>query len=163
MKHISEIIEVQEFIRESNAIEGVYDEESYQQAMKAWEYLMTQNVLTLDVIKETHKILMYYSDLEVDEIGQFRKIDVWIGKHKGFTPKSIEPMLQMRFCFESMRKIPPPEWQQLHIIYEKIHPFVDGNGRTGRMFMNWTRVKRCGLPVLVIKESQRQEYYKWFR
>ena len=155
--------DVKEFLRESNAIEGVYDDESFDQAMLAWDYLYNQDVLTLDVIKQTHNILMKNSDLRESEIGKFRTIDVWVGRHRGFTPKSIEPNLLMRFCFECMRASPPPEWQQLHVIYEKIHPFVDGNGRTGRMFMNWTRVKRCGLPLLIIKESERQEYYQWFR
>jgi len=49
----------------------------------------------------------------------------------------------------------------MHINFEKIHPFIDGNGRIGRMLLNWQRVK-LGLPVLVIKESEKQEYYKWF-
>ena len=50
-----------------------------------------------------------------------------------------------------------------HITYEKIHPFVDGNGRTGRIFMNWQRIK-AGLPILIIHEGEEQkEYYKWFR
>lgn len=49
-----------------------------------------------------------------------------------------------------------------HVEYEIIHPFVDGNGRTGRMFMNWERLKG-GLPILVIHEGEeQQEYYKWF-
>jgi Fic family protein len=50
----------------------------------------------------------------------------------------------------------------LHVQYEKIHPFVDGNGRTGRIFMNWWRINN-GLPILVIHEGKEQwEYYKWF-
>jgi hypothetical protein len=53
--------------------------------------------------------------------------------------------------------------RDLHVSYEKIHPFVDGNGRTGRMLMNWWRVRE-GLPLLVIHEGKEQrEYYKWFK
>ena len=48
-----------------------------------------------------------------------------------------------------------------HVKFESIHPFVDGNGRTGRLLMNWIRIK-IGLPILVIKESEKFEYYKWF-
>jgi len=51
--------------------------------------------------------------------------------------------------------------KKLHVHYEAIHPFIDGNGRTGRMFMNYWRVK-VGLPILVIKELERHEYYEWF-
>ena len=51
----------------------------------------------------------------------------------------------------------------LHVKYEKIHPFVDGNGRTGRIFMNWWRIKN-NLPILVIHEGKEQmDYYKWFK
>jgi Fic family protein len=56
----------------------------------------------------------------------------------------------------------PENWKDHHIRYEHIHPFVDGNGRTGRMFMNWERLK-AGLPLLVIKESKKYDYYDWFK
>jgi len=55
-----------------------------------------------------------------------------------------------------------------HVTYEGIHPFVDFNGRTGRMFMNWERMQ-AGLPILIIKADwpkiggEQMEYYKWFQ
>jgi len=49
-----------------------------------------------------------------------------------------------------------------HIHFEKIHPFVDGNGRMGRILMNWQRVK-VGLQPLIIWASERQAYYAWFK
>lgn len=154
---------VDEFLRESNAIEGVYDEVSFTQARRAWEYLMKQDVLTLVVILKTHKILMLHSNLQPNEKGYIRTVDVWVGRHKGMTPALIASHLTMAFCFETMRVSPPPDWQALHVKYEQIHPFVDGNGRTGRMFMNWTRVRRCNLPILTIYADERQAYYDWFR
>lgn len=162
MNHVMNIDETM-FLRESNAIEGVYDEDSLQQAMLAWEYLRAQEVLTLKVIRETHAILMAHSDLEPECIGAFRTFDVFVGNRKMDIPRTIEPNLKMQFCFETMRANPAPDWKRLHVLYERIHPFADGNGRTGRMFMNWTRVKRCGLPILVVLAAERQEYYKWFR
>ncbi len=110
--------DVIEFLQESNAIEGVYDSKSLDDAVAAW-----------------HKTLAY---------------------------RFVQPALLMKFCLPTMRKSRNPDWKELHVMYERIHPFLDGNGRTGRIFMNWTRVKRCKLPVLVIKEEERQEYYKWF-
>lgn len=154
---------ITEFLRESNKIEGVYDEDSLKQARYAFEYLMKQKVLTIGVILKTHKILMLHQSLQPDEKGYFRRCEVRIGNRYGLNYVLVPAEIQMKFCFETMRAEPPPDWKALHILYEKIHPFVDGNGRTGRMFMNWTRVRRCGLPILVIKADERQEYYKWFK
>ena len=155
--------QVDKFLRESNAIEGITDEDSLKQAKIAWEYLMKQDKLTPHVILKTHKILMLHQNLRPDERGYFRKVGVYIGNRRGLEYCLIPSFIQMQFCFETLRTNPPPDWKALHITYEKIHPFVDGNGRTGRMFMNWTRLKRCNLPLLIIKASERQKYYKWFK
>jgi len=53
------------------------------------------------------------------------------------------------------------EIQKAHIEFENIHPFVDGNGRIGRMLMNWQALK-AWLDPIVIKVEDRFEYYKWF-
>lgn len=44
-----------------------------------------------------------------------------------------------------------------HHKFEKIHPFMDGNGRTGRMLMNYILVNR-GYPPLIIRKKNRTEY-----
>ena len=150
------------FLRESNAIEGVYDAGSLEQSLYAWEYLISEDLLTNGVILKTHKILMLNQPLQPEEKGHFRKVPVWIGGRKG-KPHSAVPSLMAGWCedvytdINGMRRL----WKERHIEYEKIHPFVDGNGRTGRLFMNWQRIM-TGLPVLVIKESEKHEYYKWF-
>lgn len=156
--------QIDDFLRESNAIEGVYDEDSFSQAKIAWEYLISQDVLTIDVILKTHKILMLNQrTLTPDQKGYFRTIPVWVGGREGVHHSMIPAQILMKFCFETMRVSPPPDWKALHVVYEHIHPFVDGNGRTGRMFMNWTRIKRCGLPGLIIRADDRGCYYQWFK
>ncbi len=50
-----------------------------------------------------------------------------------------------------------------HIFFEKLHPFEDGNGRTGRILMNLQKLNE-ELPLLIIHEGEEQmEYYKWFK
>ena len=46
---------------------------------------------------------------------------------------------------------------EAHIVFEKIHPFSDGNGRTGRMVMNYSLIEN-GLPPLIIKKEDRGLY-----
>lgn len=151
-----------EFLEESNAIEGVYSPKSLDDAVEAWKFLIGCNMMTLKNIKLTHEILMKNQPLRFSDIGHFRRQSVFVNYQRMMAPELIENKLLMEFCLPTMKESPAPDWKALHIRYEEIHPFIDGNGRTGRMFMNWTRMKRCGLPVLVIKELEKQEYYEWF-
>jgi Fic family protein len=152
-----------EFLRESNAIEGVYDEDSLKQAIYAWEYIEEQKELTPHDVLRTHAILMKNQNLLPSEKGYFRRCAVYIGGRQGLHHEKIAKAIdEWVTCMHQENQACETVSGALHIQYEKIHPFVDGNGRTGRIFMNWWRVKN-GLPILVIKEGERQEYYKWFK
>lgn len=155
------------FLEQSNAIEGVDDVASLEQAIIAWEYLMQQDTLTTGVVLKTHKILMLNQRLSPNEKGYFRTCQVYVGKHEGVRWEKIP--LEIESWLENVKtsiKIPGEDGNNIkldHIEYERIHPFIDGNGRTGRMFLNWQR-KKAGLPILVIHAGKEQmEYYKWFK
>lgn len=156
-----------EFLKESNAIERVYDEDSLQQAKYAWEYIMEQEELTLHDVLRVHWILMKNQDLRPDEKGFFRRCAVFIGGRQGTHHEKVgqaisEWVTEMNKGDYSFYGTSEEISKKLHVEYEKIHPFVDGNGRTGRIFMNWWRI-RNNLPIIVIHEGKEQmEYYKWF-
>lgn len=162
---------IKEFLKESNAIEGVYDEDSLNQAKFAWEYLSKQKSLTPYVICKTHKILMLNQPILPSDKGYWRNKMVFIGRSARLEHSLIKEAIY-HWCFNVDDAIKNGKkeseiWREEitkthHIEYEKIHPFIDGNGRTGRIFMNWERLK-FNLPLLIIHEGKEQlEYYKWF-
>jgi len=51
----------------------------------------------------------------------------------------------------------PEEMAELHASFERIHPFLDGNGRTGRLVLNLVLV-RLGYPPAIIYKRQRSQY-----
>lgn len=153
---------VEMFLRESNAIEGVYDRRSLDDALKAWNYLIKQPEMTTAVVLTTHRLLMAHQPLEIINRGHYRKCKVWVGRREAMDWKDIPGAIDV--WMRLMNKYAPvPTWKDLHVQYENIHPFVDGNGRTGRMFMNWYRVKKMNERIYVVKESDRAKYYAWFK
>jgi|ERR1035437_2924234 Fic family protein len=151
-------------LSESNHIEDVWDADSLNQAIKAWEYVIEEDALNSKVILATHEILMAHQDLRPNEIGEFRKVPIWIGGHQA-RPWYAVPELVRKWCYGANMTVADgqtmPSIIQDHIDFEAIHPFVDGNGRTGRILLNWQRVK-CRLNPIIIREAQKEEYYAWF-
>ncbi len=164
------------FLRESNNIEGEWDDISLQQAIFAWVYIVEQDKLTVDVLLKTHKILMkHQTDLKEEEKGAFRKVEVGMylpnGGFKQFRPWYAVPELVTQWIMNAndlvingkndneitLDKINRGQ----HIAFEDIHPWANGNGRMGRILMNWQRYQ-LGLDILIIKEKQKNKYYEWF-
>lgn len=152
------------FLNESNKIEDVWDVASLEQATDAWEFLITQDVLTPENIQQCHGILME-GKLKPEETGAWRKSPVYIGGKEAKKWFAI-PELMTVWIKDAMTSIKVPGWNGEHIKldhiqFEAIHPFIDGNGRMGRILLNWQRVK-AGVPILVIQEDEKYDYYKWF-
>ncbi len=120
--------------------------------------------LTLDVMLSLHKMLM--SNIRDDIAGRFRKDDeyVRVGSHIAPAPKEIlerlEKMLSVYNAASHENII--KRIAKLHLDFEYTHPFIDGNGRIGRVLNNYLLIREGFVPIN-IKFIDRKKYYDAFK
>ena len=113
------------------------------------------------IIKQIHYLVL--ADKKEDR-GVYRKVPVHImgAKHEPVQPYLIEPkMEQLLQDFEKNDEHIITKLARFHIEFEGIHPFIDGNGRTGRLLINLESTK-AGYPPIDIKFTDRLAYYNAF-
>src|SRR4051812_20495406 len=126
---------MEKHIHESNLIEGIDDVDQDIQSMLAWKWLCDQRHLTSVVVKRLHKLITdKQPDLERKYKGEFRDIQVYVGNHVPPRPGLVKSAVSrwVKTCLDADLSA-----RESHVRFETIHPFVDGNGRTGRMLMWW--------------------------
>src|SRR3990167_3563516 len=120
--------------------------------------------LNPDVILSLHKMLM--SNIRDKIAGRFRKEDeyVRVGSHIAPAPKEINGSLEKMFAeynatsHENIVK----RIARLHLAFEYLHPFMDGNGRIGRVINNYLLIREGFVPIN-IKFIDRKKYYDAFK
>ena len=113
------------------------------------------------IIKQIHYLVL--ADKKEDR-GVYRKVPVHImgAKHEPVQPYLIEPkMEQLLQDFEKNDEHIITKLARFHIEFEGIHPFIDGNGRTGRLLINLELMK-AGYAPIDIKFTDRLAYYNAF-
>lgn len=111
-------------------------------------------------IKSVHYLIL--KEIDSTNAGKYRNENVFISGAKHVPP------VYMNVPYEMQRLIDKYQgWQGLHPVvracflhgeFVKIHPFVDGNGRTARLLLNFELIQ-SGYPPVVIKAENRADYY----
>lgn len=112
-------------------------------------------------IKNIHALIMK----EIDNInaGKYRTENVVISGAKHIPPRHYEVGDMMQKLMAEYQN----EWNGFHPVvratllhgeFVKIHPFIDGNGRTSRLILNFELMKNGYTPI-IIKKEERAEYY----
>ena len=117
--------------------------------------------ITESVIKQIHSLVL--ADKPMDK-GVYRKIPVRImgAYHEPVQPYLIEPkMYELLQDYKKDKRNIAEKLAEFHIRFEGIHPFIDGNGRTGRLLINLEFMK-AGYPPIDIKFTDRKRYYDAF-
>ncbi len=131
--------------------------------------------MSLRLIRELHRVLMSGVRGEQMTPGEFRTSQNWIGRagclldEATLVPPPVPEMHQALDAFEKFLHAPtdlPPlvRLALIHYQFEAIHPFVDGNGRIGRLLISLLLCEEGLLPSPLLYlsaffERRRQDYY----
>ena len=154
--------------------EDIQEVINYRSAMRHAENMLRELPLSLRVIREAHRVLLSGGRGEGKAPGEYRRVPNWIGPpgctidEARFVPIGAGKLPEAMGAWECNihRNAPDPLVQLaiLHAEFEALHPFLDGNGRLGRMlvplFMWRTGLIRA--PRFYISayfEARRDAYY----
>lgn len=125
--------------------------------------LQGKQPLSERVIKDIHSLVLMDSP---EDKGVYRRVPVTIMGSEHEPPQPYLIGTKMEQLLMNYR-----EWEQsLHVVeraakfhleFESIHPFIDGNGRTGRLLLNLDLMK-AGYPPINIKFADKKRYYDCF-
>lgn len=136
----------------------IYD---LQNTEEVFNWILNQKTeITHDLIITIHKKLMN----NMDKRTGYRTMDVRI-LHARFESTPAEYVIPdmkilLQWYNNNEKSLHPLALAGIfHHKFEKIHPFMDGNGRTGRMLMNYILLNKS-YPLIMIRNSKRKEYLK---
>lgn len=125
------------------------------------QLMATPEPLTADLMLRWHGMLL--AGIREDAAGRFRRAGEWVrvGAHLGANPEFVSGLISdalARYRTEIgsgfLEAI-----ARFHCEFEVVHPFVDGNGRIGRVLIN-KQLQDLGLPPVIVRARNRQaDYY----
>lgn len=138
----------------------------------AWEYLRIhvqgaagEIELREDDLKLVHQMVVA-PQVDPDWVssiqwrGSWRHVDLEVGG-RVCPPWQEVPALMTDWIERFNGTWQDTEPRNLHVLYEHVHPFEDGNGRTGRLLM-WLHELLLDREPTLIRYGNRFEYYRWF-
>lgn len=136
---------------------------NHREAITLLEELVSENQpLSEWQIKSLHQLVL--RNIDPENAGQYRQVNVLISgaEHKPVDAIRVPQFMQdfVSWYQDKAGSMHPIECAaRVHADFVKIHPFIDGNGRTSRLLMNLELLK-AGFPAAVIQVEQRLAYYE---
>ena len=133
---------------------------------KALEYLFDSlnNKSSLDDLFIKNINMLINKDIKESE--GYRKVQVFIRGADYIPPDAIQIPNLMYYFIDNYNNYPNDDIftkiAKFHVEFEKIHPFEDGNGRTGRLLINYELIKDNIAPI-VIEKADRTKYFEFLR
>lgn len=145
-------------------VAGAAGEPEIEDHVKALDYIVAKaNGATpegpLMLIKHTHKLLM--GRIEPSIAGKYRQVAVYVGSSQMLHWAKIPQYLDRLADMVKAAKTEEDAWA-IHDEFECIHPFMDGNGRTGRLLLSYVRLW-LGFPLEVVRYGRDGDQFKYYK
>lgn len=146
------------------SLREIYEAKNLARVMTYIRGKSKEQELNRDLILLLHKMLL--GGIDDNIAGRFRAANeyVRVANHIAAAPEQIEELIgNMINDYESklsdyfLERI-----SKFHLQFENIHPFCDGNGRIGRVLINY-QLLRHGFPPVIIRDKEKANYYLAFR
>lgn len=125
---------------------------------------LPQLQLHTDTVFLLHTMLM--TNINPAVAGRFRNSEeyVRIGKYIAADPKHVKQLIEksIELYVTDLKMNAIEKVARFHLDFERIHPFVDGNGRIGRVLINMQLLK-LGYSQIIIRNKEKKYYYEAFR
>lgn len=124
----------------------------------------SKHTLTVKLILRLHKTLLM--DIDDSIAGRFRSGKEWVrvGNHLGANPQFVYDLIQE--LVDGYKQQQPGYFldtiAHFHAEFETIHPFIDGNGRIGRVLINLQLMNAGFPPIIIQNKNKNQAYYPLF-
>lgn len=136
-----------------------YEVENHKQAFEYIQHnLLNREKLSLGVIKEIHRLLLDHLDFNRRNFKNISNAIVGAEFDTASPEQTPNLMYQWLNNYEYLMENAKTEEEKIriilekHIEFERIHPFNDGNGRTGRMIMLYSLLENNLAPIIISKE-----------
>jgi len=160
----AQVEELVERRRASSLLVEALEVEGYARAAD-WVYRVAPDYghVPLDVVREVHRLVVELAwavepPSTHDRPGDWRKTGVSVRGVKVSLPPAIHAELQAwsRSTQRRGERHAIAHAAEHHATFERIHPFVDGNGRVGRLLLNFLLLQRGYPPAVILAEKRRQ-------
>ena len=122
------------------------------------EMLNKKEKISNNIILRWHKDI--FGETKKDIAGKYRDYLVRVGDYVAPDWQDVKKLMNQLIQFIKQSKLNPVELSaRAHYRFESIHPFGDGNGRIGRLLMNYI-LWHNRYPMLIIEYKKRRAYYK---
>jgi Fic family protein len=145
------------------SVREVFEAKNLAKVMEYARGKALESELTKEMVLLLHKMLI--SNIDDAIAGRFRTTGeyVRVGTHIAPAPEHVERMVEailLEYTADHLNYF-TDRIAKFHLDFETVHPFCDGNGRMGRVIINY-QLMRFGFPTIIIRDKEKRIYYSSF-